>query len=102
MFDFAKEKSFHERALGNKSIRHKTLIKLLKSPAILASGISTKFLLENYNELCDGSKLLLQEKQAGINSNRFTEEIVAIAGKLLEYKNISTKQHKFLLLKCLN
>ena len=93
---------FDERGLGNKSTRDKPLIRSLKSPAILASGSSTVFLPENRNELCDFLKLLLQKKQAGINSNMIYEEIVAIPDKLLEYKCISTKQHKLLLFKCLN
>ena len=36
------------------------------------------------------------------NSNIFTDEIVAIVDKLLEYKCISAIQHKVLLTKCLN
>ena len=44
MYDFAKKMNFDVRAQGNKSTRERTLIKLLKSPAIMASGISTKFL----------------------------------------------------------
>ena len=65
----------------------------------MVSGISTNFSPEKTDELCDMLKLLLQEIQAG---NVIDEEIVAIAGKLLEYKSIFKKQHKFLLLKCLN
>ena len=68
----------------------------------MASGISTMFLPENPNELCDRFKILLQEKQAGNNSNIIDEEIAAIADELLEYKCISTNQHIFSLLKCLN
>ena len=101
MYDFAKEMHFDERRVGNKSTRDKTLIKLLKSPAIMASGISrTIFLSSNPNELCDRLKLLLQEKRAGNNSNIINEEIVAIIDKLLEYKCISKKQHKRILIKC--
>ena len=40
MYDFAKEMHFDERRVGNKSTRDKTLIKLLNSPTIKASGIS--------------------------------------------------------------
>ena len=39
MYDFAKEMHFDERRVGNKSTRDKTLIKLLNSPAIMASGV---------------------------------------------------------------
>ena len=44
MYDFAKELNFDLKAQGNKSTRDRTLIKLLNSPAIIASGISTIFL----------------------------------------------------------
>ena len=61
---------------------------------------NTIFLTSDLNELCDRIKLLLQEKQAGNNSSIIDEQIVAIVDKLLEYKCISTKQHKPLLVKC--
>ena len=61
----------------------------------------TSFLSSDPNELCDRIKLLLQKKQAGKISNKTNEKIIAIADKLLEDKCISTKQHRFLLLKCL-
>ena len=101
MYDFAKEMHFDERRVGNKSIRDKILKKLLNSPAIMACGVSkTIFLSSDPNELCDRLKLLLQEKHAGNNSNIINEEIVAIIHKLLEYKCISKKQHKQILIKC--
>ena len=102
MYDFAKEMHFDERAVGNKSTRDRTLKKLLKSPGLMvsASGIATIFLSENPNELCDRLNLLLQEKHAGINSNIINDEIVAIVDKLLEYKCISYKQHRQILIKC--
>ena len=78
------------------------MIKIPYSLAIRVSGISTKILSENPNELCDKLKLLLQEKQAGNNSNVIDEEINAIAANVIEYNRIYKKQHKFLLLKCLN
>ena len=85
---------FDEKALGNKNTWDKSPIRLLQSPAIMASGISRMFLPENPNELVGvRSKLLLQGKQAGNNSNIIMEQIIAIADKLLEYKSISTKQH---------
>ena len=103
MYDFAKEMKFDTKPVGNKSIRDRKLIKLLNSPGLIvsASGISkTKFLSSDPNELCDRLKLLLQEKQAGTNSNIINDEIVAIVDKLLEYKCISQEQHKQILLKC--
>ena len=101
MYDFAKEMHFDLNAPGNKSTRDRKLIKLLKSPAILASGVSkTIFLSSDPDELCNRLKLLLQEKHAGNNSDIINDEIVAIIDKLLEYKCISKKQHKQILIKC--
>ena len=101
MYDFAKEMNFDTKAQGNKSTRDRTLIKLLKSPAIMASGVSkTIFLSADPDELCNRIKLLLQEKHAGNNSDIINDEIVAIVDKLLEYKCISKKQHKQILIKC--
>ena len=101
MYHFAKEMHFDERRVGNKSTRDRKLKKLLNSPAIMASGVSkTLFLSSDPNELCDRLKLLLQEKHAGNNSNIINEEIVAIVDKLFEYKCLSKKQHKQLLIKC--
>ena len=104
MFHFAEEMYCDEKALGNKSTKDKPLKSLPKSPAIMASGISmsTSFIPSNSNELCDKVKYLLQDKQAEKTSDLTNEELVAKADKLLEYKCISTKQHKVLLLKCLN
>ena len=101
MYDFAKEMHFDERRVGNKSTRDRTLINLLNSPAIMASGITiTIFLSSDPDELCERLKLLLQEKHAGNNSDIINEEIVAIVDKLLEYKCISKKEHKQILIKC--
>ena len=103
MYDFAKEMHFDTKAQGNKSTRDKTLIKLLKSPGsvVSASGVSKTIILSSDpNELCDRLKLLLQEKHAGNNSDISSNEIVAIVDKLLEYKCISKKQHKQILIKC--
>ena len=84
MYDFAKEMHFDLKAVGKKSTRDRTLKKLLKSQAIMASGASkTIFLSSEPNNLCDRLKLLLQEKQAGNNSDIINQEIVAIVDKLL-------------------
>ena len=94
MYNFATEMHFDERRVANKSTRDKTLIKLLNSPAITASGVSkTIFLSSDADEFCDRLKLILEEKHAGNNSIIINEEIVAIIDKLLEYKCISKKQH---------
>ena len=56
MYDFAKEMNFDLKAIGKKSTRDRTLIKLLKSPGLMvsASGVSKTILLSSDpNELCD-------------------------------------------------
>ena len=101
MYNFAKEMHFDTKATGNKSIRDRKLIKLLNSPAIMASGVSkTIFLSSDPNELCDRLNLLLQEKQSGNNSVIINDEVVVIIDKLLEHKCITKKQHKQILIKC--
>ena len=103
MFDFSKEMNFDTKAQGNKSTRDRSLIKILKSPGLMvsASGISkTRFLSSDPDELCDRLKLLLLEKHGGNNSDIINDKIVAIVDKLLEYKCISKKQHKQILIKC--
>ena len=93
--------TFNIRQKGRKSDRDKSMIKLLKSPAIMASGISkTINISSDPDERCNRIKLLLQEKQAGNNSIIINNEIFAIVDKLLEYKCISKKQHKQILIKC--
>ena len=102
IYEFAKEMNFNIKEKGNKSDRDKSIIGLLKSPAIMASVVSkTIFLSSDGNELCDRLKLLLQEKHAGNNSDIINDEIVAIVDKLLQYKCISKKQHKQILFKCI-
>ena len=101
MYKFAKEMNFDKSRVGNKSTRDRTLISLLNSPAIMASGVSnTIFLSSDANELCDRLRLLLQEKNAGNNSDIINDEIVAIVDKLLEYRCITKNQHKQILIKC--
>ena len=99
-YDFAKEMHFDQKAVCKKSVRDRTLINLLNSPAIMGSGVTTIFLSENADELCDRLKLLLQEKHAGNNSDIIKDEIVAIVDKFLEYICISKKQHNQILIKC--
>ena len=69
----------------------------------MASGVSnTIFLSSDPDELCERLKLLLQERQAGNNSDIVNREIVPIVVKLLEYNCISEKKHKQILIKCIN
>ena len=101
IYEFAKEMNYDTKSTGRPSTRHASIIKILESPAIMASGVSkTIFLSSDANELCDRLKILLQEKHAGNNSDIINEEIVAIVDKLLEYKCISKKQHEQILIKC--
>ena len=99
--ELAKEMNFNMREKGNKSERDKSIIRLLKSPAIMASGVKkTIFLSSDPDELCERLKILLQEKHAGNNSEIINEEIIVIVDKLLEYRCITKKQHKQILIKC--
>ena len=101
IYEFAKEMNYDTKSTGRPSIRHNSIIKILDSPAIMASGFSkTIFLSSDADELCERLKLLLQEKNSGNNSEIINDEIVAIVDKLLEYKCISKKQHKQILIKC--
>ena len=97
MNDFANEKHCDLRGQGRKSTRNHTLIKLLKSPGLMASasGVAkTLFLSSDPDEICDRLTLLLQQTHAGNNSNIINEEIIAIIDKLLECKGMTQTQHK--------
>ena len=101
IYKFAKELNYDTKSTGRPSVRHNSMIRLLDQPAIMASGISKTIILSSDpNELCDRLKLLLQEKHAGNDSDIINDEIVAIVDKLLDYKCISKKQHKQILIKC--
>ena len=45
---------------------------------------------------------ILQEEEAGNISKKIHEKFVAIEDELVEYKLLSTKQHRFSLFKCSN
>ena len=92
--------NFDFKKIRRPSTRDGSLIRILKSPTIMAFGISTIFLSSDPNEKCDRIKLLLQEKHAGNNSDIINKEINAIVDKLLRYKCIFKKQHKQCFLKC--
>ena len=101
IYEFGREVKFDIKRKGRKSVRYKPMIKLYKSTAIMASGNSNRIILSSGpNELCVTLKLLLQEKQAGNNSDLINQEIIAIVGKFLEHKRISKEQHKQHLIKC--
>ena len=101
IYEFAKAMNYDVKSTGRPSARHNSMVRLLDQPAIMASRFSKTIILSSDpDELCDRLKLLLQEKHAGNNSDVINDEIVAIIDKLLEYKCISKKQHKQILIKC--
>ena len=84
LYDFEKEMNFGLKPVGKKSTRDRTLIKLLKSPGLIASasGVSkTIFLSSDPDELCNRLKLLLPEKHAGNNSDIINQETVAVVDR---------------------
>ena len=100
IYQFAKEMKYDIKSTGRPSVRHNSMVRLLDQPAIMASGFSKTIILSSDpNELCNRLKLLLQEKHAGNNSDINNDEIVAIVDKLLEYKCLSKKEHKQILIK---
>ena len=101
IYEFAKEMNYDTKSIGRPGVRHISIVKIFNSPAIMASGISNIIILSsNPDELCDRLKLLLQEKHAGNNSDLINQEIFSIVDELLEYKCISKKEHKQILIKC--
>ena len=101
IYEFGKEMNYDTKSTGRPSVRHNSMIRILDQPAIMASGFSKTIILSSDpNELCDRLKLLLQEKHAGNNSDIINQEIIVIVDKFLEYKCISKKQHKQILIKC--
>ena len=100
IYEFAKEMNFDTKSIGRPSPRHSCIIKIFISPAILAAGISRTIVLSSAPiELCERLRLLLQEKHGGNNSILIDEKIVAIVDKLWDYKCISKKQQKQILIK---
>ena len=99
--EFAREMNYDTKSIGRPSVTHTSILKTLNSPAIMASGISNIIILSSDpDEHCDRLKLLLQEIQAGNNSDLINREIVAIVDKLLDYKCITKNQHNQILNKC--
>ena len=101
IYKFGREMKIDFKLEGRKSNRDKSMIKLLKSPAIKVSGISNIiFLSSDPNGLCNRLGLSLQEKQAGNIFDLTNEEIVAVLDKLLQYQGTYNNQHKQLFIKC--
>ena len=78
IYEFGKAKNFTIKQKGRKSDKTISLIKLLKSKAIMASVISTIFIPSDSDEFCDSLIFLLKVKQAGNNSDIINKEIVVI------------------------
>ena len=103
IYVFAKGMKYDIEAIGKKSTRERTLLKIPKSPglSVFPSSVSkTIFLSSGLDELCDKINLFLPENQAGNNSDLINDEVVAIVDNLLDYKCLSKKQHKQLVIKC--
>ena len=65
IYEFGEGMNFNIKQKRRKIDRDKSKIKLLKSPAIMASAVTTIFLPEKSDELCNRLNFLLQEIQAG-------------------------------------
>ena len=62
--------------------------------SVLKGSETTIFFSQDPHELCDRLCLIIQEKQAGIDTTRIDNETVAIFNKFLDYKCITLAQHK--------
>ena len=63
IYEFAKEMNYDTKSTGRPSTRHTSIIKILGSPAIKASGISKTIILSSDpNEPCDRLKLFFTRK----------------------------------------
>ena len=63
IYEFAKEMNYDTKSIGRPGIRHNSIVKILNSPAIMASGISNILILSsNPDELCDRLKLIFTRK----------------------------------------
>ena len=60
----------------------------------IGSGLKFIFLPSDPNELVDQLQLLYIERVEGNDNPQLTEQIIAIADKLLEYECITTNQHQ--------
>ena len=100
LYEIGKEMKNKNKQKRRKIPIDESFIRRPKSPVIMVSGDSTIFFPSDHKELCDRSKLLLQNKQAGNISTRFNDEILAIVDNSLEFKSKSKKKHKQILIKC--
>ena len=62
IYEFAREMNYDIKRIGTPSVRHNSIIKILESPAIMASGISRTIILSSDpNELCDRLKFFYKK-----------------------------------------
>ena len=78
---------------GDKKSNRYNFIKSMLQPQI-ASGLNFVFLPSDPDELIDQLKLLYFEKVGGNDNPMLSEQIIAIADKLLQYQCITTNQHQ--------
>ena len=82
----AKSKSFRDKNLKKNFYNKRVLL-----GSDLQKGI---FLSVNPDEICNRLRLIIQEKRAGNDANRFDSGVIPIVDKLLDYKCITRTQHK--------
>ena len=78
---------------GDKKSHRYYFIKAMLQPQI-GSGLNFIFLPSDPNELVDQLKLLYFKKVRGNDNPMLSEQIIAIADKLLQYQCITTNQHQ--------
>ena len=78
---------------GDKRSNRYNFIKSMLQPQI-GSGLNFVFLPSDPDELVDQLKLLYFEKVGGNDNPMLSEQIIAIAHKLLQYQCITTNQHQ--------
>ena len=78
---------------GDKKSNRYKFIKSMLQPQI-GSGLNFVFLPSDPDELVDQLKLLYFEKVGGNDNPMLSEQIIAIADKLLQYQCITTNQHQ--------
>ena len=81
---------------GDKKLNRYNFIKSMLQPQI-GSGLNFVFLPSDPDELVDQLKLLYFEKVGGNDNPMLSEQIIAIADKLLQYQCITTNQHQNLI-----
>ena len=83
----------YNKNYGDKKSHRYYFIKSMLQPQ-LGSGLNFIFLPSDPDELVDKLKLLYFEKVGGNDNPMLSEQIIAIADKLLQYQCITTNQHQ--------